>query len=224
MKSFLIWVTGVIIGIVGSLLAVAGGLLDLTAPPAPSKEWGEFSSPPKVEVLGDGRMLRLLEDFAYIDPRNKTWVAQQDTTVDGASIPRAFWSITGGPLEGRFRNASIIHDEACERMTDSWQDVHRMFYEACRCGGVPELQAKVMYAAVYHFGPRWERRTVPEIRVFKGKDKGEEKVTIQRTLPRLIHPTEAADTKIRDELERFVKERNPSLEELRNLDPNNPGG
>jgi hypothetical protein len=37
-----------------------------------------------------------------------------------------------------------------------WQSVHRMFYEASRLSGVGELHAKVMYLAVYHFGPRWK--------------------------------------------------------------------
>ena len=46
---------------------------------------------------------------------------------------------TGGPLDGPYRNASIVHDVACVSMTDPWDDVHFMFYEACRCGGVPEM-------------------------------------------------------------------------------------
>jgi hypothetical protein len=33
-----------------------------------------------------------------------------------------------------------------------------MFYNACRCGGVGEIKAKVMYAGVFRFGPRWEAR------------------------------------------------------------------
>ena len=40
-------------------------------------------------------------------------------------------------------------------------DVHRMFYGACRAGGVGEQKAKLMYSAVYHFGRsgrRGERR------------------------------------------------------------------
>ena len=41
-------------------------------------------------------------------------------------------------------------------MTDPWHDVHRMFYEACRCGGVGERKAKTMDWAVHNFGPRWE--------------------------------------------------------------------
>jgi hypothetical protein len=30
-----------------------------------------------------------------------------------------------------------------------------MYYEACRCGRTNVVQAKTMYYAVYHFGPRW---------------------------------------------------------------------
>ncbi|NBX30484.1 DUF1353 domain-containing protein, partial [bacterium] len=55
------------------------------------------------------------------------------------------------------------HDVACEARTREWRTVHRMFYEACRCGGVAAAEAKAMYYAVWHFGPRWrieERRAI----------------------------------------------------------------
>jgi Protein of unknown function (DUF1353) len=54
-----------------------------------------------------------------------------------------------------YRNASVVHDVACDTRDHPWQDVHRMFYEACRAGGVGEQKAKLVYAAVYHFGPKW---------------------------------------------------------------------
>ena len=31
----------------------------------------------------------------------------------------------------------------------------QMFYNASRCGGVEAVMAKVIYAAVKYFGPRW---------------------------------------------------------------------
>jgi hypothetical protein len=65
------------------------------------------------------------------------------------------WSVAGSPYTGEYRNASVVHDVACVKRDHSWQDVHRMFYEACRAGGVGEQKAKLMYAAVYHFGPKW---------------------------------------------------------------------
>src|SRR5229473_500744 len=72
-----------------------------------------------------------------------------------ASIPRAFWSVIGGPLEGQYRNASVFHDVACDQKSQPWKTVHRMFYNAMRWSGVYEIKAKIMYYAVYNFGPRW---------------------------------------------------------------------
>lgn len=111
----------------------------------------------------DGRSMTLVEPFAYLDPRQARWPAPAGAVVNGASIPRAFWSLIGGPFSGEFRDASVVHDVACETRDRPWQAVHRMFFEACRCGGVAAIKAKTMYYAVFHFGPRWhieERTTI----------------------------------------------------------------
>lgn len=139
-----------------SLLAVIGCNGCDDGGPVGTEKFGRFEG----NVIGvwepNGRDMTLREDFAYVDPRGKKWNAPTGSVVNGASIPRAFWSITGGPFEGQYRSASVVHDVACEEMTETWQDVHRMFYEACRCGGVGERQAKTLYWAVHNFGPRWE--------------------------------------------------------------------
>ena len=67
----------------------------------------------------------------------------------------AFWSIIGGPFEDKYREASVIHDHYCDEKTDTWQNVHLVFYNGMRAHGVDPLKAKLMYAAVYNFGPRW---------------------------------------------------------------------
>jgi hypothetical protein len=110
---------------------------------------GTFLEPP-------GWRFRLSEELAFIDPGRKRWVAPKNAIVDGASIPRIFWTPVGGPFEGEYRNASAVHDVACVERDEPWRDVHRMFYFAMRAGGVSETKAAVMYAAVYRFGPRWE--------------------------------------------------------------------
>ena len=104
----------------------------------------------------DGRKMTLREDFSYVDPNNRRWLAPAGSVVDGASIPPAFWTFVGGPFEGQYRKASVVHDVGCVERTASWEDVHRMFYDACVAGGLDEQRAKVLYYAVYHFGPRWE--------------------------------------------------------------------
>ena len=124
-------------------------------------EWGRFDGVVVARWHDDGREMTLVEPFAYVDPRGCRWEAAAGVVVNGATIPRAFWSLIGGPFEGRFRNASVVHDAACITRTRDWQATHRMFYEACRCGGVDTVMAHTMYFAVWHFGPRWriEERT-----------------------------------------------------------------
>ena len=129
----------------------------------PAAGWGRFEGQVIARWEDDGRSMTLVEPFAYVDPRETRWPAPVGAVVNGASIPRAFWSLIGGPFSGEFRDASVVHDVACEIRDRPWRAVHRMFYEACRCGGVGAVTAKTMYYAVFHFGPRWrieERTTI----------------------------------------------------------------
>lgn len=116
---------------------------------------GRYIGQAIVQLLGDGRRVQLREPFEYVDPGESLWPVPKDAIVDGASIPRALWTIIGGPFEGKYRDASIIHDWYCDRRTRPWPSVHRMFYEAMLTSGVPLTQAKIMYAGVYWGGPRW---------------------------------------------------------------------
>jgi hypothetical protein len=122
-----------------------------------AQSWGEFIRKVIVEWLPDGRNMKLVASFAYVDPRGQRWNAPAGSVVNGASIPQFAWSIIGGPFEGKYRDASVIHDVACKKKERPWQDVHEAFYTAMLASGVEALRAKVMYAAVYHFGPRWGR-------------------------------------------------------------------
>lgn len=132
--------------------------------PVPSTPFGKFEGRVKTVWEDDGRNMRLEEDFAYVDARGKRWVAPKGSLINGASIPQPFWSVIGGPFEGSFRNASVVHDVGCDQQKESWEDVHHMFHDACRCGGVSSKKAKLLYYAVYNFGPRWSR---PGERVFR---------------------------------------------------------
>jgi len=125
----------------------------------PVADWGRFEGQVVARWEDDGRSMTLVEPFAYVDPRASRWPAPAGAVVNGASIPRAFWSLIGGPFSGEFRDASVVHDVACETRDRPWRAVHAMFYEACRCGGVGAIKAKTMYYAVFHFGPRWRVET-----------------------------------------------------------------
>ncbi|MBI3562886.1 MAG: DUF1353 domain-containing protein [Gammaproteobacteria bacterium] len=119
-------------------------------------DFGRFLSKPQTEWDADGRDMSLLSDFVYEDQHHTRWTAKKGASINGASIPQVFWGIIGGPFEGKYRNASVVHDTECEPpYKHDWRDVHRMFYNASRAGGVPMYKAKTMYMAVYFCGPRW---------------------------------------------------------------------
>jgi hypothetical protein len=104
---------------------------------------------------GPDRRMRLLQDFAFVDPRGKRWIAPAGSVVDGASIPRMLWAVAGSPYTGDYRRASVLHDVACVVKSEPSKDVHRMFYDAMICEGVDQSQALEFYAAVRLFGPDW---------------------------------------------------------------------
>lgn len=158
--------------------------------------FGHFVGTVKTEWIEPDRKMRLLDDFAYVDPAGAEWKAPKGSVVDGASIPQVLWSVVGSPYTGEYRNASVVHDVACAKRNKPWQDVHRMFYEACRAGGVGEEKAKLMYAAVYHFGPKWAP--------------GGASLFFMRTMP--VEKEFA-------QLKTFVEQENPSLEQIEKFEP-----
>jgi len=117
--------------------------------------WGYFSGPIDTRWEADGRSMTLLNELRYTDPKGVVWVAPAGSKVDGASLPRAFWGIIGGPFEGKYRNASVLHDVAYDEKSKPWQDVDRMFYNAMRCAGVGVVEAKTLYYALYRHGRHW---------------------------------------------------------------------
>lgn len=133
-------------------------LLGISMFSAHAGEWGQYIGIIVTEWLPDGRKMKIVSDFAYRDPTGHEWTAPAGSIVDGASIPRLGWTVVGGPLEGKYRDASVIHDVACDKRREPWQDVHGAFYTAMRASNVDTIRAKIMYAAVYYFGPRWEQR------------------------------------------------------------------
>jgi hypothetical protein len=120
-----------------------------------SHPYGQFLDPLKVDLDPRGFRMILQDDYRFKDSSGNTWTAKKGSTVDGASIPQVFWSIIGGPLDGLFRNASVIHDYYCVMRTETWKATHKVFYDGMRANLVSEPKALAMYYAVLAFGPRW---------------------------------------------------------------------
>ncbi len=125
---------------------------------ARASNWGYFSGAVETRWAADGVTMVLLSELRYTDPYGVVWVAPVGSEVDGASIPRAFWSLIGGPFDGKYRKASVLHDVAYDKQTRSWEDADRMFYNAMRCSGVGAVTAKTMYYALRRHGRHWKHR------------------------------------------------------------------
>jgi hypothetical protein len=124
---------------------------------------GYFTDEVIAKFLPDGRNMRLEQPFAYVDPSGRRWDVPAGIETDGASIPRVLW-IAYPPFTGKYRSAAVVHDYFCQTKSRGWKETHQTFYFAMRAAGVDDRTAKVMYAAVYEFGPRWgegERKAGP---------------------------------------------------------------
>jgi len=116
---------------------------------------GEFSGEPDaVWLTEDGtpdRRMRILSDFSFTDPDSRVWEARAGSVVDGASIPRALWTVVGSPYTGDYRRASIVHDIACDEAggnKSKRRKADRMFFHGCRAGGCSIWEATILYLGV----------------------------------------------------------------------------
>jgi hypothetical protein len=103
--------------------------------------------------------LRLQDAFAFRDEHGRMWPVPKGAVIDGTSVPRALRSLPGLPPETEFRKASTVHDYYSRTRQEGWREVRRMLYSASLHEGLAPGEAKLLYAAVYAGGWRWEPRT-----------------------------------------------------------------
>jgi hypothetical protein len=171
-----------------------------------SNPWGYYSGAPETRWNSDGRTMTLLSELRYTDPHGIVWVAPAGSVVDGVSIPRSLWSLMGRPFEGRYRDASVLHDVAYEQHNRPWQDCDRMFYNAMRCSGVGAVEAKTMFYALFRFGHHWKF----SIKRAKAVKFGGKMVARAEEIPRAIPVNENEVNDARD----WIRSAQPSLEQI----------
>lgn len=172
-------------------------------PASRGSSWGSFSGPVRTQWEEDGVHMVLLNELRYTDPDGEVWVAPAGSRVNGASIPRAFWSIIGGPFDGKYRNASVLHDVAYGQQTRPWRDVDRMFYNAMRCSGVGAVTAKTMYYALLKYGRHWDH---PRAAAVERPGGGAEAPPAERVTS--VTPAEVG------EVRNWIEENQPDLREI----------
>lgn len=113
----------------------------------------EWLTPPKpTDVFRD---MRLLDTFGFVDSKGQHWDVPPGYVTNGASIPWGLWNIIGGPYDGPYRDAAVIHDYYCEKKLRTWEETHLMYYEAALARGTSDSVASTMYAGLRLGGPRW---------------------------------------------------------------------
>jgi len=161
---------------------------------------GQFVGNVVARWQANGRDMTLTEPFEYIDPKGLSWKVPVGTTVDGASIPQIFWSLIGGPFDGIYRNASVVHDFYCQVRTRPYSNVHRVFRDAMETSGVPQTKSWLMYQAVNRFGPRWSNiATDPKCQVI------DESYDFE-ACSRNAAPTQAAQEINHENLQSFIED------------------
>lgn len=140
-----------------ALLAIGVATMIGLLPDETGNEFGRFEP---AEFVLIGQPQRLASEFTYIDPEGLRWTAPKNMQTDGASIPPFLWQVVGDPFGGRYLYAAIVHDAYCHEKhykgERPHEEVHRMFYRACLCAGVEPDKAKLLYAGVHYFGPKWD--------------------------------------------------------------------
>ena len=183
----------------------SGKKLNWAAGAEQSHTWGYYSGFPETRWDPDGRSMTLLNELRYTDPKGTVWIAPAGSKVDGASIPKSLWSVMGGPFEGRYRNASVLHDVAYDQHNRSWGECDLMFYNAMRCSGVGRVEAGTMYYALYKFGRHWDY-TIKKAKPVKGT----QRVAAAEPFPRATPVNEGQVTAARD----WIRSAEPNLEQI----------
>lgn len=177
--------------IAGTAAMIAAGAWPAWADPRFGHYVGKFIA----EFGGDGRKVKLIEPYGYVDPAGEQWKVPAGYLTDGASVPSALWALYP-PFTGAYRSAAVIHDYYCDNQQRSWQDTHKVFYNAMRAADVDENTAKIMYGAVYLFGPRWGPGTAPG----------------QRNATPRVSPERQKE--LVEQLKAYVETENPDLDSL----------
>ena len=167
------------------VLAALAALVCTSLVAATESKFGHFVGEFVAKFGEDGRNVILEKPFAYVDTVGNKWDVPVGTETDGASVPSVFWALYP-PFTGPYRSAAVIHDYYCATKTRSWQDTHKVFYFAMRAANVDEKTAKVLFGAVYMFGPRWGPGTSPGQRNAAVKATPEQQEAVVKELQDLV--------------------------------------
>ena len=120
----------------------------------------------KVNIIKEDVFI-LLEDVV-VESLGYKLTVKKGFDSDGASIPRALWSVYGNPLSGKFRIAALVHDAlyASQKLPRELADA--IFLDLMKQHDVGYLKRQTMYYAVRSAGwYAWRKYEEPEVEEYK---------------------------------------------------------
>lgn len=115
-------------------------------PTAPSP-YGQWLSGAFVELLDDGRRVKLWQPLLFLDRHGTLHTVEVGFISDGSSHPQLTWSYFGGPLSGKYRRAALVHDWLLDTGRDP-DFAHKIFRDAMLADGLDEQTVDQFFAAV----------------------------------------------------------------------------
>lgn len=112
-----------------------------------------FTKHPALRFLVEGELAEVVEDFEYhvgSEDSNEVIKVPKGFVTDGASIPKIFWSIIGGPW-GKYGYAAVVHDYLYHIKIYTRKKSDKIFLEAMGVLGVSKWKRITMYWAVRLF-------------------------------------------------------------------------
>jgi hypothetical protein len=115
-------------------------------------QWSAGRVGPIVELLPDGVNVAVVEAFTYVASSGIHYTVPVGQLSDGASIPRALWSVIGSPLTGRYRNIALVHDYLYRMQITSKDEADDVLLDGMRLGGCTETEYLAIYEGVHAGG------------------------------------------------------------------------
>ena len=113
----------------------------------------------KVKVINSGKNRVILEDYTYENDKYIITVKAGFNT-DGASIPKAFWSILSSPFDGAVTYGAVIHDGLYTKMQLPRKECDKLLREMAIEKGYNKIKAFLVYYSVRLFGgSHWKKDT-----------------------------------------------------------------
>ena len=109
-----------------------------------------FTKYPSLRLLPDGESWEVVEAFEYhVGSEDSFEVIRipKGFITDGASIPKIFWSIIGGPW-GKYGYAAVVHDFLYHKKIYTRKKSDQIFLEAMEVLGVSKWKRLTMYWSV----------------------------------------------------------------------------